>query len=110
MNMRTNVVALGSKVQSFREFVKRKFPSPEWSKGWRLTALLGFLTTLVVLIVNTTVLIWYEVAAPFNGGVKVLFSGDCKKAESISTWSHLAINAFSTLLLASSNFCTFKSS
>jgi hypothetical protein len=35
----------------------------------------------------------------------ILFQGDCARARSLNIWIHFVVNAFSTLLLAASNFC-----
>ena len=39
-----------------------------------------------------------------NDGRKILFEGDCTKAERLNVLAHLLINALSTLLLSASNY------
>ena len=95
---------LHSRWSAFKAIAQNCF-SPEWSQGWRLTALLAFILALVVLIINSSLVIWYVTSATTMDGIKVLYFGDCHKANQIDTWLHLLINVFSTLLLAGSNFC-----
>ena len=55
---------------------------------------------LVVLFLNLSLLIWSR-ARPH--GSDLLYAGDCGQAKTIITYSSLAINVFSTLLLGASN-------
>lgn len=93
----------------YRKFWKRwneTFHQPKWAEGWRLTAALAFGAAIVVLLTNVIFTTWYFVAVPVHDGVRSLSTGNCSKADPINTWIHLLINACSTCLLASSDFCT----
>ena len=71
-----------------------------------LTTLLALITTVAILLCNITVLVWYKTTAPVSDNTKPFYSGSCAEVSRISTWAHLGINVFSTVLLAGSNFCT----
>ena len=75
--------------------------------GWRVGAALASLGALITLIVNIAIGAWASSRKGLNSvGVLVeLFRGDCDTAARLNTWSHLAINIVSTLLLAGSNYC-----
>lgn len=74
-------------------------------RGWRITVLGGSVAAAVVFIINLVVLAWIMSSFPVSANVALVFTGSCSKASSISLWSHLAINAVSTVLLAASNSC-----
>ena len=80
---------------------------PNFRSGWRVGAMLAFAGALTTLIVNVSVGGWAQAQTGGNSvGVLVeLFRGDCNTAASLNTWSHLAINIVSTLLLSGSNYC-----
>lgn len=68
-------------------------------------AALGAALTFVV---NLGIAIWALNSRDVELGNTVignLFHGDCKQAYQLNTWSHLAINVISTLLVAGSNYC-----
>jgi hypothetical protein len=71
--------------------------------GWRGTVMLGALTALLVLVINTAVLIWTISRFSLQYGIATVFPGSCKEAARISTATHLVINILSSLLLAASN-------
>ena len=79
--------------------------SPKWSRGWRLTVVAAFIASVSILLLNSTLLVWYYTSAPVADGVKVLFVGKCATVRRLDTWIHLLINLFSTVLLIGSNFC-----
>ncbi|KAI9767495.1 MAG: hypothetical protein M1835_007039 [Candelina submexicana] len=62
-------------------------------------------TALLALIINISVAAWAASNFGFEGGIATVFTGDCKKVETMNTWIHLAINALSTALLSGSNYC-----
>ena len=70
-----------------------------YTSTWRFIVFSGLVITLLVLVVNISVLIWSQARHDGN----VLFSGDCTRAKSSITFSSLAINVLSTLLLGASN-------
>lgn len=67
---------------------------------WRFIVLFGLVITLAVLILNLSLLIWSR-ARPHGGNM--LYKGDCRSAKTTITYSSLAINILSTLLLGASN-------
>ena len=73
-------------------------------QGWRMGVTLGAITTGVVLVINLSVLIWGAAGAGFEGDLRTLQQGSCKKTKDMNLWLHLAINALSTLLLGASNY------
>ena len=88
-------------------------------RGWRLfVAVSGFLTFLV-LWANVGLLLWAQSrnasgnskhALTSNGtsstdGIITLYEGSCEQRDSIIRWSHIGINALSTLLLGASSAC-----
>ncbi|KAF5497956.1 hypothetical protein CGCS363_v007817 [Colletotrichum siamense] len=77
------------------------------STGWRFGLILATGVSVVVTISNVLFLVIsvsHIETVPDSAGEGVLFSGECKKAKQISTWSHLLINILGTSLLAASNF------
>ena len=73
-------------------------------QGWQMGVTLGAITTGVVLVINLSILIWGAAGAGFEGSLRTLQQGSCKKTKDMSLWLHLAINALSTLLLGASNY------
>ena len=106
-----------SKQQSSTLSTARK--SRIYFHGWRLTVAVGALLTFLVFWTNIGLLIWAQGRGPShkassssttNGtnstsGVITLFEGTCKERDSIIRWSHIGINALSTLLLGASSAC-----
>lgn len=77
---------------------------------WRLGASLAAATALLTALINLSVGAWatslIRTSNPFSNGILVqIFHGDCKRASTMNTWAHLAINMISTGLLAGSNYC-----
>lgn len=66
---------------------------------WRFIVLCGLIITLVVLILNLSLLIWSRTRPHGN----MLYEGDCRSAKTTVTYSSLTINVLSTLLLGASN-------
>ncbi|MCJ1477081.1 hypothetical protein MMC13_005752 [Lambiella insularis] len=71
--------------------------------GWRTGVAASMVTAFVVMVVNISVLCWVYAKLEIVDGVAIAFEGSCDEMSRISTWSHLAINALSTLLLGASN-------
>lgn len=81
-----------------------------WEPGWRSAATGGAIVLSFCLIGNIVTLIWASVRPavsniPDDDGNRVLFDGDCGTVNTIKTWSHLAINVVSTLILSTSTVC-----
>ena len=94
-----------------QDVVKQKrlrFREHFWG-GWRTTVTSGVVITLIALITNFILLIWASKQRPpdnhIGHGVVTLFNGECSKMNKIFTWSHLAVNVVSTLLLSAGTAC-----
>ncbi|MCJ1379121.1 hypothetical protein MMC17_002221 [Xylographa soralifera] len=77
--------------------------------GWRTGVTAGMITAFFVMIINTAVLCWVSSRLQISNGVAIAFEGSCEEMSRISTWSHLAINVLSTLLLGANNMVLFSS-
>ncbi|GIZ48253.1 hypothetical protein CKM354_001132100 [Cercospora kikuchii] len=73
--------------------------------AWRVTVLYGIGVAVFVLVTNIVVLAWANISFPLSGGIATVYTGPCKTSRIITIWVDLAINGFSTLLLAASNNC-----
>lgn len=75
-------------------------------RGWRVSVAGGALLSLIVLLLNCALLAWAPNQPYYDAlgerGTATVFRGDCGRASEIFKWSHLAINAMSTLLLSTS--------
>ena len=72
--------------------------------GWRVGLTYCTMASVVVLIVNITVTVWAHRASTARKGFGTLFSGDCQRTKTLSTWMHLALNGLSTILLSASSY------
>lgn len=83
--------------------------------GWRFGASAAAITAGITAVLNLSVAIWLTAASTSGGDtgdskvIAQLFNGNCAKAATMNTWTHLAINIVSTGLLAGSNFCSESS-
>ena len=62
-------------------------------------------TAAIVLFMNIGLIIWASTKNGLDNGLTTIQSGSCQKTKDLSLWLHLIINALSTILLASSNYC-----
>ena len=90
-----------------RSLFSKRFPRlPVWLQltGWRGTVSAGSALSISSLLINLILLMCVR-GKPKDilTGAPVLFEGSCSRMQSIYTWSHLGINALSTLLLGASN-------
>ena len=73
--------------------------------GWRRASLVNTGLTIAFSILAT---IFLGISISKAGGIQktnfIFFKGSCNKSRSINLWLHLALNIFSTGVLASSNF------
>ncbi|KAI9718441.1 MAG: hypothetical protein M1812_004162 [Candelaria pacifica] len=79
-----------------------------WRTRWsnRTTALRVQQTlTALVFVINFTGMVWAWCAFGTINYIGTVYQGDCKKTKQYNTWVHFLINALSTILLGSSNFC-----
>lgn len=83
--------------------------------GWRFGASSAAITAGVTGVLNLSVAIWLTATSTSGGDtgdskvIAELFNGNCARAATMNTWTHLAINIVSTGLLAGSNFCSESS-
>jgi hypothetical protein len=61
--------------------------------------------TFLVLIINIVWTIWASTKYGTQGGIGTIFSGDCGTSQLLNVYLHIIINALSTLLLGTSNYC-----
>lgn len=71
---------------------------------WRRTLCLGSITSVIVLIINLTMVLWASLRKSEHGQSVLALSNNCDRIKQLSTGVHLLINILSTLLLAASNF------
>ncbi|KAM6511847.1 hypothetical protein FALCPG4_016840 [Fusarium falciforme] len=72
--------------------------------GWRRTALINTLAVFTFTLLGIILLICTVSRSGGLGINYIVFQGTCAKSRSINTWLHLFLNAYSTAILASSNF------
>lgn len=71
--------------------------------GWR-SGLAGFtILAIVLLVINTSTLIW--AAVHLNDNEATIATGNCNEIQKLSVYSYFGINVLSTGLLAGSNYC-----
>jgi hypothetical protein len=72
-------------------------------RGWKFTAFLAFMSSVVVFFFNTGFLI-YSAAGTRNGNGLTLVEGDCDNMHHLGTAMHWLINVLGTGVLSASNF------
>jgi hypothetical protein len=85
-------------------FGLKRYASSHSFHGWRVGALAAAALALLSLLINVTVVAWLGSQGKGAALIEV-FSGSCSKVQHMDIWTHLAINALSTLLLGGSNYC-----
>lgn len=73
--------------------------------GWRVGVIAASSLASAVLVVNSVVLVYLIRHYPTLNGIGTIYTGSCKTVNAQSRWLHIGINAFSTALLAASNYC-----
>lgn len=71
--------------------------------GWRTGVFVGMVTAFAVLLLNISTFIWVFASFELSSGTATIYEGPCDRTMKTSTWSHLAINIISTLLLSANN-------
>ena len=100
LGQKLNSVTQGAKSKWWHSSLGRRHKSiARHTSTWRFIVFSGLVITLVVFMINISILIWSQARHDGN----VLFQGDCIRAKSSITASSLAINVLSTLLLGASN-------
>ena len=75
------------------------------TSGWRAGVRICALSTLAVLLMNCSMVIWAVCKYKIYGGQQILYEGNCDSASRLNTVLHLLVNALSTIILSSSNYC-----
>ena len=92
---------------SHSSLLSKRFPrAPAWLQltGWRGTVSVGVALSISSLLINLVLLTCArDRPTDVLTGAPILFEGSCSRMQSIYTWSHLGINALSSLLLGASN-------
>ena len=74
--------------------------------GWRFGVISCLTSVAVVFIINVVIAMVIALRTGFgNFGLGVLYEGSCSQAQKMDLVSHILINALSTILLSSSNYC-----
>jgi hypothetical protein len=74
-------------------------------KGWHISILTGACLATTVLIINIAVtVVNSKHQRGDDPGRRLLFEGDCSRAEQLNVVAHLVINVLSTILLSASNY------
>jgi hypothetical protein len=82
--------------------ITTRFSFRDLFDGWRFGASLGWLTCLLVLILNIILIIWGALRSKGNNGH--IFEGSCDQAKHYNMGLHVMINVLSTLMLGASNY------
>lgn len=77
---------------------------PWWSER-RNMLLIQQILAIAVFVINLSWSTWAITHYNTTDRVGTIYRGDCKTVKTLNLWLHLAINALSTLLLGSSNYC-----
>ena len=88
----------------FRSLRRRLHGDSHGFHGWRVGALFAAGLAFVSFLLNVAVASWLGSLGKGAGLIEV-YKGSCDKVQQLDIWTHLAINALSTLLLGGSNYC-----
>lgn len=73
--------------------------------GWRFGVISGSVSVSIVLVLNLSFTLWTLSQKEIENQLGTLHEGRCDTVRSLNTAAHLVINIFSTIILASSNYC-----
>src|SRR5215469_18612089 len=78
--------SLGSSTQTFpaTQIIHKPAPSGLFAKGWRPNILLGSILAIIVFSLNFGITIFSAVSRRNDDGRKILFEGDCGRAEKVN--------------------------
>lgn len=79
--------------------VRRRF------HGWRRTLSLGAGFTLLISILNLSLICWIAQLPKNSEGTYTVYEGSCSTTKWINSMGHLGINIVSSILLMASNAC-----
>ena len=92
---RNSLLSIGSSLRTNRRFIV----------GWRFGVINCAVSVAIVLLLNISLTIAVAARTGFKNSRGTLHDGNCTQARQLNTGLHLLINVFSTVLLASSNYC-----
>lgn len=78
---------------------------PKRHTGWRRGIIYCIATACLVLLCVLAFIGWAAGLSTESAGIRVLHRGNCKTSKNMLTSTHVVINALSTLLLGTSNYC-----
>lgn len=73
-------------------------------QGWRFGVAMSAVTAIVVFVTNLVLMVWASTHSYLQDGVGDLYVGDCGVVNDWNIWSHVLINALSSVLLGASNY------
>lgn len=73
--------------------------------GWRFGIISGSLSVFIVLVLNVSFTLWTLSKKGFANKRGTLHEGHCDQIRRLNVAAHVMINIFSTVILASSNYC-----
>ncbi|MCJ1462005.1 hypothetical protein MMC07_000605 [Pseudocyphellaria aurata] len=73
--------------------------------GWRFGIISGSFSVFVVLVVNLSFTLWTISRSEITNNRGILYDGHCDEVRRLDVVAHVMINIFSTVILASSNYC-----
>lgn len=73
--------------------------------GWRFGVIRGSVSVLIVLVLNISFTLWTLARKDITNQRGILYEGSCDEVRTLNIAAHLIINIFSTIILASSNYC-----
>ncbi|MCJ1466111.1 hypothetical protein MMC07_004730 [Pseudocyphellaria aurata] len=73
--------------------------------GWRFGIIGGSFSVFVVLVLNLSFMLWTISRSKITNKQGILYDGHCDEVRRLDIVAHVMINIFSTVILASSNYC-----
>lgn len=85
---------------------KGRLQCPQGNKSaWKSMIFIGAVSSTIVFCLNLAIILWAVIHYPAEGSSRISHKGSCDRARKPSTFPHLIINIFSTVLLGASNYC-----
>ena len=79
-------------------------PSIQKVQGYHFGILCCAVISAIVMVINLTLTIWASKHYGLQEGLGTILDGSCIETKKLAIWTHLGINALSTLLLGASNY------
>ena len=73
-------------------------------QGWRASVFYSAIGIAIVFLINLCVTIWALAAHDSDHGHALLYEGSCSTTKQLNTGIHFVINAFSSVMLAGTNY------